>query len=240
MTKLAIILTLSLGVGDVVTPCGNAICVGPAGQDVKLGGTLLETRGVYLPDGGLAALRPVVPGAVLTLQGIQASGSVTTPDVVVSSLNTHTGSGNFFSVRNGSSAGDTGGTEVFGVSANGPVVPASAVGFEDAGTILVGTERVTTLLVATLVDAGAENVAGQLSVGGAAVLSASNKGTCTLDGGSPAQCDGLGVLAGSVCSCFTRGTTAASAYAVSSNLSSTTVTCTAANGKTDTVGYHCF
>lgn len=190
MVRLAIVLSLSLGVGERVTPCGSAVCVGNTGQDIQLGGTVLETRGSYLPDGGMAALRPVVTGAVLTLQGTQSSGAVVNPDVIIGSLNTHT------------AAADGG--------------HLSIVSFRNGSTELLGV-----------------NVSG-VSVG------SGNKGTCALDGGSPAQCDGLGVEAASTCTCFTQGTTAATTYAVSGHLSNTTVTCTAANGKTDTVGYLCF
>lgn len=121
MTRYLLCAALvSMSAEAQIAPCGNATCVGNDPGDVKLGGTLLETRGAR-PDGGVAALRPVVPGASLVLQSIQPTGTSVLPDVIIGSTNAHDG-GTILSVRNGTS-------EVFAIT------PAGAVNSSDRATL---------------------------------------------------------------------------------------------------------
>lgn len=66
----------------------------------------------------------------------------------------------------------------------------------------------------------------------------SMRGSCTLDGASPSKCTAT-VTASAFCLCGGKGTTAAAAVAAAASVSSTTLTCTAANGLTSDVYYHC-
>ena len=74
--------------------------------------------------------------------------------------------------------------------------------------------------------------------GAMALTSARNKGSCTLDGASPSKCTAT-VKSGAICICQGVGTSAASAIALAHSVTSTTLTCTGANGLTNVVEYHC-
>lgn len=66
-----------------------------------------------------------------------------------------------------------------------------------------------------------------------------SSGVCTLDGGSPSQCDAT-VTAGSVCTCSIVGATAAKAAGgCAVGVTSTTLTATSANSLGDVVNYNC-
>lgn len=64
------------------------------------------------------------------------------------------------------------------------------------------------------------------------------KGSCVLDAGTPSQC-AVAIKSGAQCGCFATGTTAAAAISVAANASGASLTCTAANGLSNTVAYIC-
>src|SRR6185436_16813656 len=104
--KLAALLMMSLGVGSQVVPCGNALCVGSQSpqQATNLGGTIQTGPGAWA-DGGIAALEPLAPGAILAVRGAQFDpydgGANTSPDVVVGGRNTRFASEPVVSFRTG-------------------------------------------------------------------------------------------------------------------------------------------
>lgn len=158
MTRFVLVVALFAATAEAqIAPCGSATCVGNDPGDVKLGGTLLETRGAR-PDGGVAALRPVVPGASLALQSVQPTGTSVRPDVIIGSTNVHDG-GTLVSFRNGN-------IEVATISAAGAFSGSSGGGgcvgnaqsiacqFVDAGTILVSGTVTADRFYSTLSSAG--------------------------------------------------------------------------------------
>jgi hypothetical protein len=112
---LKLIPFLLLSVGGQVVPCGSALCVGGNQQAVTLGGTVQANQG-YWPDGGLAELVPVVPGASLALIGTQQDpydgGPALAPDVILGSRNSAIATRTLVSVRANQS-------EVFAIKGNG-------------------------------------------------------------------------------------------------------------------------
>lgn len=247
MRTLPVVLLLAVAAEAQVPParqCDGPVCVGVDGQDVNLGGTVLETRGPY-PDAGLAVLKPIVADATLELQGIQAVGNPGRPDVVIRSQRAHDG-GTIISFRNNQ-------TEIFAVTAS--------------GTTTTGSETMSGTLKVAILDAGVANIQGQLGVAGnvaiagtiatakADVLDAGlarfngsvqivaglSSGNCTLGGESPSVCPAQTALAGSRCVCQPVGTSAAIAAAgCAVSLSGSTLTVTSLNGGTHVVNWHCF
>jgi hypothetical protein len=70
--------------------------------------------------------------------------------------------------------------------------------------------------------------------------STKTKGTCTLNGASPAVCTAT-VVSGATCIAVPQGTTAAAAtHTIAVSVTTTTLTVTGANGLTDVVNYICF
>lgn len=87
---------------------------------------------------------------------------------------------------------------------------------------------------------GANNADAPLGGSNLNLSGTGNKGTCTLNGASPAVCTGT-VTASTKCICNPVGTTAAiAAKGCAVSLSSTTLTVTSANGDTHDVNYLCF
>lgn len=91
-----------LAVGDVVVPCGSALCIGGNQQPITLGGTIQVSQG-YIPDGGIALFSPVVAGARIEMRGTQSDpndgGATVTPNVVLGSRNSMTGTDVLVSVK---------------------------------------------------------------------------------------------------------------------------------------------
>lgn len=237
MTRILLLL-LTLEPDSTVRPCGNAACVSTTGTPVTLGGTVQANRGNW-PDGGIARLVPIVPGASLDLTGIQADpndgGTTTTPDVIIQSINTRSDTATILSVKNRQN-------EVFSVKGNGATAPAQVT----THTLLSDAGYFSTLNT-NLLDAGSGQVNGALQVlgtirlGGDVIMTNSDSVTsCPLDGGSPSQCDAT-VRSGSACGCFPVGSSAAiAAGGCAVHLVGTTVTCTSANTLTNNVNIFCF
>lgn len=139
MKALALVAALISSTAFAVDPAscnGNVCTVGQTGQDVVLGGLVKTTVGP-LGDGGSVYLKPNGSGVPLKILGTQPSGAASTPDIVIGSSNTHTGTGSFVSFTNGPT-----GAEVFGINASGATGTTTTsngnFGFIDAGAAIVG------------------------------------------------------------------------------------------------------
>lgn len=249
MWCIAVLSVAAYAQAPLVEPCGGvASCVRvgvPDGGQVQLGG-VVQTSRYQLTDGGSTVrIQPLSPVGRIDVLGNNPRGSID-PDVVIGGLQARDGGqGPIVSFR-------TGGWEVatvtaFGITNNGSDV--AAVGkfaALDAGTGdfqgnvgIAGTLKVIGASTLGTIDGGAAYFRADVQVGGN-ILATGNKGTCTLDAASPSKCTILNMPAGSTCVCGGKGTSAAAAVGVAASLTSTTLTCTAANGLSSDVNAVCF
>jgi hypothetical protein len=221
------ILVAAVAFGQAAYVCDTAACVGSTGQDVNLGGTVIETRGPR-PDGGQAILKPAVASAVLQVLGNQSRTS-TLPDVIIGGSNARDGGSPIVSIR-------TGGYEVWSVAGSGAIAQgASTLGATTISRLTVtsdagigGNLGVTgnAAITGTAAITGATDVTGALTV-----ESSKNHGSVLMDGGAQT----ITVTAGELCICQDSSD---NTKGCKMPVSSTTGTISSTTG--DTVVYHCF
>lgn len=173
------------------------------------------------------------PGCVVTATGINCAG------IDAGNLNVY----DDVAVGDALTAGGT-------IQGNDVQVPSGRAVYLNGSTRTVGfsTDGTTIRVLGVLpfgpntdqsINLGSSGVRWSNAFFGGKVSMPANGTSCTLDGGSPSQCDAT-VTASAVCQCTPRGSTAALAAAgCAVSLTSTTLTATSLNGGTHVVNILC-